>query len=114
MPDDKDILLELETSLLKTGVRRDPAALEALFAPEFREFASSGRVYNRSEIIAALQSQSPAEIELTNYSASFPAADVALVTYTAKRAGARSSRSSLWVRREGRWQMLFHQGTPRE
>jgi catechol 2,3-dioxygenase-like lactoylglutathione lyase family enzyme len=28
-----------------------------------------------------------------------------------RRQGSESLRSSLWVMRDGRWQMLFHQGT---
>jgi glyoxylase I family protein len=35
---------------------------------------------------------------------------VALVTYRS-RDPRHARRSSIWVRRNGRWQMVFHQGT---
>jgi glyoxylase I family protein len=38
------------------------------------------------------------------------AANVALVTY-ASRDPRHAKRSSIWVRRRGRWLMVFHQGT---
>ncbi|MGZ0784617.1 hypothetical protein ACXM5X_16815 [Pseudomonas saponiphila] len=47
------------------------------------------------------------------------APDLAQVTYLCHNAAAgglaasSAWRSSLWRCREGRWQMLFHQGTPR-
>lgn len=34
--------------------------------------------------------------------------EVALVTYR----GAKANRASVWIRRDGQWQMRFHQGTP--
>ena len=39
------------------------------------------------------------------------AENVALATYSAKTALVVSHRSSLWVFRDNRWQLLFHQGT---
>lgn len=47
------------------------------------------------------------------------AGELALVTYRAARpanasgeAARQTLRSSLWLRRNGRWQIRFHQGTP--
>ena len=42
---------------------------------------------------------------------------IALVTYRSERTEpngetSEALRSSLWVRRDQRWQMVFHQGTP--
>jgi hypothetical protein len=86
----------------------------ALLAEDFREFGSSGRVFNRKEIIQELSTEEGVSVTIDDFEVTMIAADVALATYTANRhAGTtrRSRRSSLWVLREGRWQMLFHQGT---
>jgi len=105
------LLRELETDLLRPEVRRSPEALSSLLAQEFREFGSSGRVYTRQEIIEALATESTVSISVSNFSVTRLAAGVALVRYRAVSGESISLRSSVWVLRENRWQMLFHQGT---
>ncbi len=116
MPPPEDLaahLQHLEEQLLRPGVRGDPSSLDWLLAPDFTEFGSSGRIFDRDAIIAALASEAPfpappPQIEDLKIVAATD--DLAIVTYriTGRRA---SLRSSVWVRREGRWQMRFHQGT---
>ena len=113
-------LRELEERLLQPEVRASHQELSRLLADEFLEFGSSGRTYNKPGILAALSSEEPSSMSLTDFRCRIQTADVALVTYrstgilppgspTPSRA---SHRSSLWIRRDGRWQLLFHQGTP--
>jgi hypothetical protein len=108
-------LRDLELQLLEPQVRRDPGALSALLTDDFREFGSSGRVYTRIEILSALQPESsPPRFSISDFAVRFPAEGVALVTYRAVSSEASrpdSWRSSVWVTRGGRWQILFHQGT---
>lgn len=43
------------------------------------------------------------------------APDIALLTYQAQRHGEptlHTLRSSIWEKRAGHWQIIFHQGTP--
>ena len=35
-----------------------------------------------------------------------------LATFRVVGDGVRSLRSSIWLRRDGEWRMVFHQGTP--
>ena len=42
------------------------------------------------------------------------APDVVLVTYSTRRATTSVHRSSIWVRLDGEWTVLFHQGTVAE
>jgi len=105
-------LQQLEESLLQPEVRHNPVAVSALLADDFVEFGSSGRTFTKQQIIEALQTESPVRISTADFRLSRLGADVALLTYRSigqERPG--SLRSSLWVRRNGRWQMLFHQGT---
>jgi hypothetical protein len=39
---------------------------------------------------------------------------VVLVTYTTRRGSAAAHRSSIWVRHENQWLVLYHQATPLE
>lgn len=108
-------LQRLEEELLRADVRHDPRRLAALIADDFREFGTSGRVFDKASILAELAKESPAELSLTDFACQQLAPDAALVTYRSERKDATSTRralrSSLWVHRDGRWQILFHQGT---
>lgn len=108
-------LQQLEEELLRPDIRRDPARVAALLAEDFREFGASGRIYNKASVLAELIAEPPAQLSLTDFACQHLTPDVALVTYRSRRvdeAGARDAlRSSLWIERDGRWQILFHQGT---
>lgn len=110
-------LRKLEMDLLRPEVRRNPEMLASLLAEEFREFGSSGRIYTRDEIVNLLSAEFPWTFSVTDFSVTTPAAGAALVTYQATRHSeslpeeSKSLRSSLWVLRDDRWKMLFHQGT---
>jgi hypothetical protein len=110
-------LFRLEQQLLEPSLRRDAAALTSLLAENFREFGSSGRIYNRQQIIDALAAESPRTITLSDTFCQQLAEDIALLTYRSTRKialdiASHALRSSLWIYRDNRWQMLFHQGTP--
>lgn len=106
----------LEEKLLSGEFRRDRKAVAGLLAEDFREFGSSGRVWNKQQILDQLETEEPFEAEMDDFQAVELAAEAVLVTHkvTVRRQGAESAtslRSSIWVKREGRWQILFHQGT---
>jgi glyoxylase I family protein len=107
-PDLAAHLVRLEQQLLEPSTRRDPAALTSLLAEDFREFGSSGRIYTRQQIIDALRAESPRTITLSDPLCQQLAEDIVLLTYRSSRA----LRSSFWIHRDNRWQMIFHQGTP--
>ena len=113
MPLELHELQLLEEQLLQADFRRDREAVSRVLAEEFREFGSSGQVYDKARILDLLQDEPPFTAQLSNFQATLLADDVAQVTYQTSRDGAPNIalRSSLWIRREGRWQMLFHQGT---
>jgi hypothetical protein len=107
----EDQLRKLETDLLQPEIRRSSAAVYSLLAEEFCEFGSSGRIYTRQEIIEALATESTVSISVSEFSVMRLAVGVALVRYRAVSGESISLRSSVWVIRDGRWQMVFHQGT---
>lgn len=112
-------ILALELSLLDTNKRHDRQWLEQVLAQGMVEFGKSGRVYDRDTIIEALLDETPApgRFDLIEPTLTELSADTALLTYrlrpTAEAHGQTvgSLRSSIWRRRNGRWQLVFHQGT---
>jgi hypothetical protein len=115
------LLRGLEESLLQPAVRASAQAVSRLLADEFVEFGASGRVYDKAQTVAALaeeQKLGPVVPPIASgFRMSLLAEGVALVTYQTERRPAdgpitRSRRSSIWKQKEGRWQMVFHQGTP--
>ncbi len=106
------ILLALEERLLDPDVSKQPKAVAAMLAEDFREFGKSGRLYDRESILALLAAEVPQPIAVEEFRAQLLGSEAALATYVSRAAdGKQARRSSVWVYREGRWQMLFHQGT---
>lgn len=117
---DRDVedLRSLEEDLLRPEVRRSPRRLDALIADGFREFGSSGRVFDKAEVMEAAERLPDVRLPLADFRAEAVSVSVALVTYRSatRRAGGdekHALRSSLWVRSDdGGWRLVFHQGTP--
>jgi hypothetical protein len=114
----RDFLRQLEERLLQPEVRRSAADVAELLADEFIEFGSSGRVFNKQQIIESLQHEEPARRSMAEFRSTLLAPGVILTTYRVVRlnpSGARptsSLRSSIWRLQDGRWKLVFHQGTP--
>ncbi len=108
----------LEERLLTPEVRAAPEELARLLADDFLEFGSSGHVFDRQEVIASLPLQPKEQFALTEFQVRLLAPTIALAMYRVVRSGEQqdvpqgSLRSSIWRRTAGRWQMVFHQGTP--
>ena len=104
-------LKALEEQLLQSEFRKDRAAVSAVLAEDFREFGSSGHIYNKEQILAALENEPPVSISLVDFWTQQLSVDVVLVTYKSIRGDRTALRSSVWVFREEHWQIIFHQGT---
>jgi hypothetical protein len=115
----REHLRELEEQLLRPDARRSRQALDELLSDEFVEFASDGVAYDKGQVIDALEREAPCRRSLTDFQIVPLAENVILATYRATRQNVASNeivdslRSSIWTQRDGRWQMLFHQGTAR-
>lgn len=119
---DADLFYSLETSLHRPDTRMSPQQVSDLLADEFFEFGKSGRVYNKQITVDALASEgssgSSIVPQVADFSVTSLSSDVVLVTYRSIRVADEASRnfetlrSSIWKLGSGRWQMVFHQGTP--
>lgn len=110
----------LEERLLRPDVRTSLDELTQLLADEFVEFCSSGRIANKQQVLEGLPRQSPRHFSVSDFKTQVLTPDVVLATYRvtcridATDIATKSLRSSIWKLRDGRWQMVFHQGTPAE
>jgi len=114
----QETLLALELELLSPAVRASEVRSGALLADEFVEFGSSGRVFDKASIVSSLtQSATREEFQVRDFRLLAADEHQALAVYACEARAKTgellrsSNRSSLWVLRSGRWQMLFHQGT---
>jgi hypothetical protein len=104
-------LRDLEGRLARREVQSREELL-GLLAEGFREHGASGRAYSRADVLASYELGRPKELELANFGVVRIGPDAALATYHSRETdGRQSHRVSVWVRNDGRWQMLFHQGT---
>jgi ribonuclease HI len=106
-----DEVVALELRLLEPEVRADRAEVERLLHPEFREIGASGRLWDRESMVAALAEDPGTGATASEVDTRELADGVVLVTYVAESPAGRSRRSSVWVRGDDGWRVLFHQGT---
>jgi hypothetical protein len=107
----------LEEQLLQSDTRKSADCVSALLSDDFVEFGSSGSVFNKQDAIEGLQGEGEIRLTLSEFRALQLAPELVLVTYRAARqdeaceSQVYSLRSSIWKFTDGRWQMVFHQGT---
>jgi hypothetical protein len=108
----KEHLLQQEEKLLKPEIRTSKIKLNNLLADNFFEIGSSGKVFYKGEGISeagiGIVKMSLCEFEI------HPLSDeIVLTTYQIfdEVKKQHSLRSSIWKLKNGRWQMVFHQGT---
>jgi hypothetical protein len=106
--------MEAELSLLDPAVRLSPKRLAGLLHPDYREFGTSGRIWDRDSIIAAvtgLDSPSPRPVTTSGMKGAQLAPDVVHLTFDTDSGTHRAHRSSLWRLTMDGWLLYFHQGT---
>ena len=116
MPSLEQQLLEYETKLMDPEVRRSEKAAEFI-ADDFMEFAGNGRIFNKSDALVMMKRHVVRSLAIEEFHVRELSPDVALVTYRVRSHGFGgapsrvSVRSSIWVQRNHKWQVTFHQAT---
>ncbi|MFC8824523.1 DUF4440 domain-containing protein [Streptomyces sp. NPDC057137] len=106
--------IEAELRLLDPAVRSTAELIGELLHPEFTEFGSSGRRWDRHSIIVALTAHdAPAArpVTTTEMRGVELAPHLVLLTFDTEYKGVWAHRSSLWMLTGGSWLLYFHQGT---
>jgi hypothetical protein len=116
----KEQIRHLEEKLLRYEVRQNVAELSELISEDFIEFGNSGRGYSKRDVLEELPHAAAVDMKIDDFRVRALTQDVALSNYRTisrdEQTGreTRSLRSSIWQLTEGRWQIVFHQGTPAE
>lgn len=116
--DDIEMLRSLEENLWREETRFDIPYMEHILAEDFIEFGRSGRVYDRTFVLAVKSQPIGAVIPLLNFTVRMLSDSVAHVIYdshiTEQDIIIYSHRSSIWSREPDGWKLRFHQATPYE
>jgi hypothetical protein len=113
------LLIQLETDIIIAQKNGDFSFVENLLCDEFQEVDSRGRISNKTETIQAISKARLYDYTVEEFAVRAVNDTCAIVTYvaTTKRVLngqeriSHSRRSSTWVKRDGSWLMIFHQGT---
>lgn len=113
--DDLRCVLELERELQSPSTRGDAARLQELLSPTFIEIGASGRRWNLRSILELLAQETAdpnmAAIGIENLQGRHLGEDMIQVFWDSTRKEHRARRTSLWQRRDDRWQIIYHQAT---
>lgn len=112
-------ILELENKLLKPETRQSTQQISELLSDDFIEFCSSGTIYhyNKGDIFDKIANSYEIKWELKEFTTTQLSNDCVLATYKVIKLSELnenikySLRSSIWKCLNGKWKMIFHQGT---
>lgn len=111
MDHDHEAVIARERRLLDPDVRNDDAAVRSLLHKDFREFGSTGTVWDYRSIVQATGVGTEKPIVAEDFRSVRIAPHAILVTYTARLGTQISLPTSVWIRDDGTWLLLHHQGT---
>jgi len=110
-------IYDLEDRLLQPEIRHFGEEISRLLADDFVEFGVSGRTFDKLQVVEESPHSPPVPVIIKEFQVKILSPDVVLATYRAVKTNEsreemrNSLRSSIWKFLDGRWQMVFHQGT---
>lgn len=113
----KKKIKELELELLKPTVRKNKKILKELIDDNFVEIASTGIVINKNDVLESLLKENKIEWKVSNMKVVEIAEGLFLVTYKVTKSILKNNtkisslRSSIWKNYNGKFKIIFHQGT---
>lgn len=117
---EEEFLIKMEQEIIAAQKRGDYSFVEKALASDFQEIDSRGSISSKAETIQAIKEAPLFDYSVVNCEVFPVTEDCAIVTYIATSSRSisegmrvnRAQRSSTWVKRDGSWQIVFHQGTP--
>jgi len=112
-------LIDNEKALHQVWFNHNPSVVKRLLHPDFKEVSESGRGHDYQDLSALQNTQPVATLSVhgQNYECVMLSDDSYLVLYQSALFNAQgeyhsfAKRASVWVKRDDRWQMQYHQGT---
>ncbi len=120
MKKDENELIRLELKLHTREGRTSNETLDSLIADEFREIGASGAYFGKQNVLDRLPNEDEIKIEASDFEYRRFSQSIAHLTYKSKlfcpvgTLVRTSYRTSIWRLENGKWQMIFHQGTVTE
>lgn len=110
----KEKIYNLEISLIDIDFIKDIENIKLIIADDFTEFGSSGSVYSKNDLLEILPKIESLSISILDFNIMNLTKNSILATYISKDNDSNTEvlRSSIWIERNGNWQIVFHQGTP--
>lgn len=113
------LILQLESDLLESETRKSPQKINEILADDFIEFTSSGSEYHYKSGDVFQEENDNNELfwEVVDFKIRQLSYDCILATYKVIKHNESnenkkySLRSSIWKYCDGKWKMIFHQGT---
>lgn len=115
----KEDFLELKTleeDLWRTEVRFSKERMDVLLDDDFIEFGSSEKIYNKQETLNIPFQEINAQLPLAEFLIKLLSASVVLINYRSIQNSTegikkKTLRSSIWIKKNNAWKIIFHQGT---
>ena len=104
-------LKQQELELSDPTIRKNAGRLAELIADDFEEVGKSGRRFSKQDIIRDLQQEQAIEFSAHSFAFVSLGDDCVLVKYQTTMNNQTANRCSIWVKRNDRWVVLYHQGT---
>lgn len=111
-------LFDLEAELQKSEVRKSVEKLNEIISDDFREITSSGTVTDKQDCFVNLPAAPEIKFVMTDFSVRELATDLVQTFFKTEKTIigtdkiSYSMRNSIWKNENGKWKMIFHQGTP--
>ena len=103
-----ETLLELEKKLADFE-SRDIA--QSALTDDFVEYSSSGKIYNKQDIIDYYETLCCINHVITDFGIEFLSDTVVKTSFKSNLKGKKALRTSIWKFASNAWKMSFHQGT---
>ena len=111
---DKEQIKKYEIAFLNKSFQTNQINFEESIHDDFKEIGKSGKVYKKKDIIDYLNNtDNDKNIELIDFIYTYINEDTILVNYISleKDNNLNIFRTSVWVKKNSNWKIIFHQGT---
>jgi hypothetical protein len=116
----KNSILKLEIELQKPDVRKSKDQLDEIISDDLKEIGSKGEFYTKKDALINLPNSPEIKFVMTDFKIDILTPELVQTFFNTEKTlvvtgeKSYSARSSIWKNENGKWKLLFHQGTPRK
>lgn len=103
-----EMIFELEKQLASF---ESVSIAERALTDDFVEYGSSGKIYNKQDVIGYYKTLCSINHVITDFSIEFLSDTVVKTSFKSNLNGKKALRTSIWKFVDNAWRMSFHQGT---